>query len=241
MIRRNICRLIVGSLVVLVWHATLAGEAFSQHTRREIGASFAINGQYPFASDGTSGFFTAPFIWNLRYQLTTNYVQSLALVIEHIGETRSHSGLWTSLSSPPNPADDYNANIAERLQISVLSLEMIRTIFRTDIFRIGVGVGVGYGIGTATAEVEKVADHTKKTFDGQQLWTSFFLSAFTRARLSIYETDKLDFGITVTARYWGLPTYGPQSSTNSGGGYQGPKISSAHELGYLVGISVGLK
>ena len=241
MIRRSICRVIVGAIVVLVCSASLVGTAFSQHTRREIGASFAINGQYSFASDGANGFFTAPFIWNLRYQLTTNFVQSLAVVIEHIGETRSHSGLWTSLSTPANPTDDYNANIAEHLQISVLYLEMIRTIIRTDIFRVGVGVGVGYGIGTASAEVERITDHSKKTYEGEQLWTSFFLSAFTRARLSIYETDKLDLGITVTGRYWGLPTYGPQSSTNLGGGYQGPKISSVHELGYLVGVSVGLK
>ncbi len=238
MIRRSICRVIVGIIVVLACNTSFTGVVLAQHTGREIGASFAVNGQYPFASDGTNGFFTAPFIWNLRYQLTTNYVQSLSVVIEHIGETRSHSGIWSVNSDPQN---DYNANIAEHLQINVLYLEMIRTIVRTDIFRVGVGVGLGYGIGTASAEVEKIIDHSKINVDGEQLWTSFFLSAFTRARLSIYETDKLDLGITVTARYWGLPTYGPQSSTNPGGGYQGPKISSVHELGYLVGVSVGLK
>ncbi len=225
-------------MIVLACNVSLFGDASAQHTRHEIGASFAVNGQYPFASDGTNGFFTEPFIWNLRYQLTTNYVQSLALVFEHIGETRSHSGIWSVDSDPHN---DYNANIAEHLQINVLYLEMMRTIVRTDIFRVGVGVGLGYGIGTAEAEVEKIVDHSTKAFDGQQLWTSFFLSLFARARLSIYETDKLDLGITLTTRYWGLPTYGPQSSTNPNGGYQGPKISSVHEVGYLFGVSVGLK
>src|SRR5437016_3793725 len=68
---------------------------FAQHTNHEIGFSFAYGGQSPFVTSGNNdaGFFRQPFIWNFRYQVATNYVQSLSFILEHVGEERSRTGL----------------------------------------------------------------------------------------------------------------------------------------------------
>ncbi|HYM20574.1 MAG TPA: hypothetical protein VEW28_06180 [Candidatus Kapabacteria bacterium] len=228
----TISRRLVGITMLFVTSIS----SYAQHTKYDFSASFAYGGQDPFITSGSARYFSKPTIWNIRCQVATNFVQSVSIVLEHAVETRSREGLWnlgTTLSSA------YNANISESLSMTSLYVEMIRTIVRTDIFRIGIGADLGYGFGGATANVKRINDHSTTSYDNDSPWTSFFLGALIRARLTIVDTDDLDIGLTATGRYWALPTLGPIS--HSAGVYNGPDIASTHEIGYLAGVSVGIK
>lgn len=212
---------------------------YSQHTVREIGFSFAYAGQVPFASSGNdeSKFFRQPLILNLRYQVATNYVQSLAVVLESISEKRIRTGLWNDF---PNLANGvYNANIAERLTMTTLGIEGIRTLIRTDEFRLGIGVSLGYGFGGATATVKNLTTNTEKTFESCDTWNAFLISTFVRGRFTVYTSNSLDIGVTGSARVWGFPSISPLTDCQSS--YNGPSLRSIFEIGYLAGLSIGLK
>lgn len=213
--------------------------ALAQHTRYEFGASFAAGGQYAFISDGDGVFFGTPFIWNLRAQLGTNYIQSISAVLERVSQTSSRQGLWSPSGSLVDVTDPYNANITEHLAMYALYVETIRTIARSDLFRLGIGLAFGYALGSADATAERLTDHSTRSYDGSSPWTSFYLGAFTRARITVIDNETMDIGLTATARYWAMPTLGPVAvSVNS---YNGPNVRAVHEVGYLAGVSVGIK
>ncbi|MDP4219356.1 MAG: hypothetical protein Q8896_02880 [Bacteroidota bacterium] len=218
---------------------SIAAPVLAQHTAHEIGFSFAYAGQAPFVTSGDdqSSFFRQPLILNLRYQVATNYVQSLSVVLERISEERSRLGLWNDVPNSVNGA--YNADIAERLTMTTLGLEGLRTLIRTDIFRLGVGIGLGYGFGGATASVRKITDGSQQTFESCDSWNGFLISVFARGRVTVYSTNSLDVGITLTSRLWGFPTISPLTDCQSS--YNGPSLRSVFEIGYLAGVSVGLK
>ena len=217
----------------------IAGTVHAQHTNREIGFSFAYAGQAPLFSSNNDqvGFFRQPLIMNLRYQIATNYVQSLAIVLEYVNEQRTHTGLWNDIPSSSTGA--YNAEIAERLYMTTLGLEGSRTFIRTDQFRFSVGISLGYGLGGATATVKKIADGTQQTFDSEDTWNGLFISTFLRGRITVYTNNSLDIGITGSIRLWGFPSIGPLTVSQST--YNGPVLRSIFEVGYLAGVSVGLK
>jgi hypothetical protein len=212
----------------------------AQHTKRDISFSVAKNGQLPFVTSGRIPFFTNPFIWSLKYQVYTSYILSASFALEHISETRDREGIWIPLGDPSKPNAGYNAYISERLSMTTLYLEVARTIFRTDEFRIGVGGDLGYGLGTPIAEVEKIIGHQKTSYESQSIWSSIFYGVFVRARLTVYTDGIIDIGLTGTARYWSMPSLGPLANGKSAGGYYGPNIGGVHELGYLAGISIGV-
>lgn len=226
-------------VVVAVLFLTAASTVLAQHTPSEFGASFAYGGQYPFIADGNANFFTTASLWNIRAQLATNYIQSYSAVLERIGQTSTRQGLWSPGSGFVNSITAYNADISEHLALYALYVETNRTIVRTDKFRVGLGLCFGYALGSADASVKSITEKTTKTYDGDAPWTSFYFSIFSRARLTVYETRKLDIALTGTLRYWGLPTLGPLAV--SANNYNGPNIRALHELGYLGGISVGVK
>src|SRR5579864_9194291 len=65
---------------VLLVMTLITSSLQAQHTNHEIAFSFAYAGQSPFiTSNDESGFFRQPVIWNLRYQVVTNYVQSISV------------------------------------------------------------------------------------------------------------------------------------------------------------------
>lgn len=211
----------------------------AQHTNREIGVSFAYAGQAPFVASGNdrTNFFKQPLIWNVRYQVATNYVQSLSVVLERVSEQRTREGLWSDY--PNTSAIPYNANISERLSMTTLGLEGIRTLIRTDEFRLGIGISLGYGFGSATANVQNIATGTQQTFESCDTWSGLLLSAFLRVRYTIFLSNSLDIGVTGSARIWGFPSIAPLSECLTA--YNGPELRSVFEIGYLAGISVALK
>ena len=217
----------------------ITGTGKAQHTNKEIGFSFAYAGQAPLFSSNNdqSGFFRQPLIWNLRYQIATNYVQSLAMVLENVSEKRSRTGLWNDIPNSSNGA--YNADISERLYTTTFGLEGIRTFIRSDIFRLGIGISLAYGLGGATAVVKKITDGSQQTFDSWDSWSGFLVSIFARGRLTIYSDNSLDVGITGSIRLWGFPSIGPLTVSETT--YNGPMLRSVFEIGYLAGVSVGLK
>ena len=219
--------------------AFLAGYAHAQHTDREIGFSFAYAGQVPLFSSNSdhAGFFRQPLIMNLRYQVATNYVQSLAVVLEYVNEQRIYTGLWNDIPSSSTGA--YNADIAQRLYMTTLGLEGSRTFIRTDVFRLGVGISFGYGLGGANATVKKIANGTQQIFDSEDTWNGLFVSTFIRGRITVYTNNSLDIGITGSIRLWGFPSIGPLTVSQST--YNGPVLRSIFEVGYIAGVSVGLK
>jgi hypothetical protein len=230
-VRAAACLLLTFSLVALC-----SGRSYGQHTSKEIGFSMAYAGQAPFISSGNDDpqFFTKPLIWNIRYQVATNYAQSLSVVLESVTERRNYSGLWPYTLEPPYPA-----NIAERLTMTTLGLEGIKTIIRTDEFRLGLGISLGYGFGGATANVKKIIDGSTQVFESTDSWSGFEVSLFMRGRVTVYSNAKLDIGITGTARVWGFPSVAPLTESQSS--YNGPTLRSVLEVGYLAGVSVGLK
>ncbi len=229
----------IGIRTFFIVTVLLTGSAEAQHTNQEIGISFAYAGQTPLflSNNDPTGFFRQPLILNLRYQVATNYIQSLAIVIEHVNEQRTRTGLWNGIPSSSTGA--YNADIAERLYMTTLGLEGSRTFIRTDEFRLGVGISLGYGLGGATASVKKIADGTQQSFESEDVWNAFFISTFIRGRITIYTNNSFDIGITGSIRLWGFPSIGPLTVSQST--YNGPDLRSIFEVGYLAGVSVGLK
>ena len=210
--------------------------SLAQHTNHEIAFSFAYAGQSPFiTSNDESGFFRQPVIWNLRYQVVTNYVQSISVVLEHIGETRNRIGFWSFDINYPN---GYNANINEHFDMTTLGLEGIKTLIRTDEFRLGIGLGLGYGFGGAAAIVKKLTDGSEQTFQSCDTWTGLLVSVFLRGRYMVFENSRVDIGFTGSIRVWGFPVIGPLTECSM---YNGPLLRSLFEVGYLTGISVGIK
>lgn len=211
--------------------------AVAQHTKHDIGLQFAYGGQVPLltADGNVQGFYKVPIIFNFRYQVATDYLNALSFTIEHINEERSRQGLWNDM--PGSNAKTYNANIAERLYITTLGLEGILTLLSDGTFRLGGGLGVGYGLGGATATVENIAEDKTKTFESCDTWNGFEVSAFLRARYTIYRNDDIDVGLNGTLRLWGFPYIGPLSDCQSS--YNGPGFRSLLEFGYLAGISFG--
>jgi len=222
---------------LIVFFVLLSQPLLAQHTPHEIGVSFAYAGQEPFIYSGNDDpkFFIKPLIWNLRYQVATNNVQSLSIVLEGVSEQRNYSGVW--IYDPLAPA--YNANVAERMTMTTLGLEGIKTVIRTDEFRLGLGIGLGYGFGGATATVKKITDGSQQTFESTDTWSGFIVSAFMRMRFTVYTSNTLDIGITGSVRVWGFPSIAPL--TDSETSYNGPMLRSVLEVGYLAGVSVGLK
>ncbi len=217
----------------------LSDSAFAQHTNREIGFSFAYAGQAPFVASGNeqTNFFKQPLIWNLRYQVATNYVQSLSVVLERVSEQRTHAGLWSDL--PNSATTPYNAEIAERLSMTTLGLEGIRTLIRTDVFRLGLGISLGYGFGGATANVKNISTTEQKSFESCDTWSGFLISSFIRGRYTLFTNNSLDIGLTGSVRIWGFPSIAPISECLTM--YNGPALRSVFEIGYLAGVSVALK
>ncbi|MFI5264089.1 MAG: hypothetical protein ACHQM6_06210, partial [Candidatus Kapaibacterium sp.] len=165
------------------------------------------------------------------------FVQSLSVVLERVSEERTHSGLWSDI--PNSLSVPYNADIAETLSMTTLGLEGIRTLVRTDEFRVGIGISLGYGFGSATANVKKLIDGSQKIFESCDIWNGFLVSTFVRGRLTVYTTSSLDIGITGSFRVWGFPSISPLSECMDS--YNGPPLRSVFEIGYLAGVSVGLK
>ena len=123
--------------------------------------------------------------------------------------------------------------------MTTLGLEGIRTLIRTDEFRLGIGISLGYGFGGATATVKKITDGSQQTFESCDTWNGFLVSTFIRARATVYTSSSLDIGITGSARLWGFPSISPLSECMTM--YNGPALRSVFEIGYLAGVSVGLK
>jgi hypothetical protein len=215
----------------------LAAPVFAQNAKREAAFSFAYSGQVPIAKSEANiqNFFTNPLIFNLRYQVATDYVNALSMTIEHISEDHTRAGLWNDIPNASQGA--YNADITERLYMTTLGLEGIRTLVRTGDFRLGAGIGIAYGLGGATATVKKLTDGSVQTFESCDTWSGFEVSAFVRGRYTLYQSDKIDIGLTGALRFWGFPAIGPLSTCQSS--YNGPDFRSLHEIGYLAGISVG--
>lgn len=215
----------------------LATDSSAQHTKRDIAVQFAYGGQVPVmtAEGNVQGFYKVPIIFNLHYQVATDYLNALSMTIEHVNEERTRQGLWNDV--PGSNSKDYNANISERLYITTLGLEGILTLFSDGTFRIGAGLGVAYGLGGAVATVENIAADKTKVFESCDTWNGFEVSAFTRARYTVYRSDDIDIGITGTLRLWGFPYIGPLSDCQSS--YNGPAFRSLIEFGYLAGVSFG--
>ena len=213
--------------------------AFAQHTKHEIAFSFAYSGQLPIvkADGNTQGFYTSPLIASLRYQVATDFVQSLSVTLEHFTESRDRTDLWPNYSS--NMGGAYNGYIAERLSMTVLGLEGVRTLVSQNDFRLGAGFGIGYGLGGASARVTKLSDTNKavKTFESSDIWNGFEVQAFLRGVYTVMKTESTDLGIFLNIRYWGLPSIGPLSTTSSS--YNGPGLRSLHEVGYTLGVAFG--
>ena len=153
---------LLGCLVSFLFALVSQDGVFAQNSSHEIGVSLAYGGQAPFVSSGNNeaGFFRLPLIWNIRYQVATNFIQSLAIVIERVSETRNRDGLFKDI---PNSAQNpYNAEIAERLYITTLGFEGMRTLIRSSDFRIGIGVSLAYGFGGATADVTSITTKKEK-------------------------------------------------------------------------------
>lgn len=214
-----------------------AASSHAQHTKHDISLQFAYGGQVPVmtAEGNVQGFYKVPIIFNLRYQVATDYLNALSMTIEHVNEERTRQGLWNDVPGSNSPT--YNANIAERLYITTLGLEGILTLLSDGTFRLGAGLGVAYGLGGAVATVENIASDKTKVFESCDTWNGFEVSAFTRARYTVYRNDDIDIGINATLRFWGFPYIGPLSDCQSS--YNGPAFRSLIEFGYLAGVSFG--
>ncbi|MEI8134942.1 MAG: hypothetical protein WCH46_07675 [bacterium] len=211
----------------------------AQHTKHEIGLSLACGGQIPLVSSGNNSpeFFRKPLIWEIRYQASTDFVQAISIVAQHVTELRNRKALWNDVPNALSGA--YDAEINERLSITTLGIEGNRTIVRAGDFRLGVGVGLGYGFGGATANVRRLPGSDVQTVTSCDTWNGFLISSLLRARYSLYISDGLDIGLTGTARIWGFPSISPLTDCQSS--YNGPTLRSVIEAGYLIGISVGFK
>jgi hypothetical protein len=213
--------------------ASMISTSKAQHTKSEIGVSFAKSGQGKIEKRSLEnrGFFQDAFIWHLRTQVSTNGIQNLSFFIERVSETREYDA---------QEDIDGKAEITHQV-VSVaqtsLGLETFRTVVSTSGFRVGLGVGLGIGMGTPSRELNILRTGEYREEDSESPWLSMLLTATARARYTVYRKDDLDVGLTLSARYWGFPAIGPSSSDVTG--YNGPEFRTLHQVGYLAGVSVG--
>jgi hypothetical protein len=207
----------------------------AQNMPHEAGVYVAFNGHKPLVktNDVNRGFYTNPTIEHVYYSFLTNGVQSLSVFAEHVSETRSWHGIWTDVSSR-NPKS-YAADVDESLQMTTIGLETVRTLISISDFRFGAGLGVGYGLGGASADVDtsgKIAHYSS-----EPTWNALLLEFMLRMKYSVVYIHGTEIALVAEARYWGFPTMGPLSTTNTA--YNGPGLRALSELGYLAGVSIG--
>ncbi len=124
--------------------------------------------------------------------------------------------------------------------MNIAYFELAKTFIRFDDLRFIAAVDIGYGVGLPVATVTRSDDHSSREFEAEGIWTSYFFSGSIRMRYTVLRTNNMEFGLTAAARYWGLPTLGPAVIERAANRYYGPDMGTVHELGYLVGISVGI-
>ncbi len=202
----------------------------------EAGLWIAVNGQKPLVTPdtGNRGFFTNPTIEHLYYQVSTNGVQSLSVFAEHIWETRTWQGYWSTFYFPDKQIR-YPATVNESLTMTTLGLETVRNLISESGFRFGIGLGLGFGLGGASAQVD--TSGTVTTYQSATLWDALLLTVFARIRYSVIVTPTYEIALMLLGRYWSFPFIGPTSS--GGEAYNGPSLRAVSELGYLAGICVG--
>lgn len=211
---------------------------FAQHAKREVALSFAIAGQKPFITNGDerSGFWREPLILNLRYQVATDYIMSVSVFLEHINEERNRVDLWNDQpNTSVTPA--YNAEINERLTMTLFGVEGARTLLRFDDFRLALTLGLGYGLGGASADARNIATDERKSFESSDVWQGLYLNSSLRGRYTVYQGEHYDVGVAASFRVWGFPAIGPFGDSRTS--YNGPAIEGVYEVGYLVGVSLG--
>jgi hypothetical protein len=211
---------------------------YAQHAKREFAVSVAVAGQRPIAvtGDGRAGFWTKPFIFNLRFQVATDYITSASLFLEHVGETRQRRDLWSDAPNTTSPPP-YNADISERLSMTVFGVEAARTLLRFGDLRLAITLGAGYGLGSASADVRRITTEETKSFESCDIWHGVYLGASLRGRYTIYQHERYDIGLTASFRTWGFTTIGPFGDCKTS--YNGPAFTALYEIGYLAGVSVG--
>lgn len=205
----------------------------AQHTANEAGVSFAKGGQGKLEKRSLEnrGFFQDVFIYHLRAQVSTNGIQNLSLFLEGVAERREYDAL-----------EDVNGQaLSAHHKVSMtqttIGVETIRNLVSTGGFRVGVGIGLGLGMGTPSRELTILTSGEKRNEDSSSPWLSLLLTATVRARYTVYRQDAVDIGVTLAGRYWGFPAIGPTSDNVTG--YNGPDFRTAHQIGYLSGVSVG--
>jgi len=203
----------------------------------EAGFSFAVNGHIPLISPDNvnRGFYTNPTIEHIYYSFLTNGLQSLSFFVEHVNETRGWSGVWSNPAF--NGSTNFPADVSERLQMTTIGLETVRTLLSESGFRLGAGIGLGFGLGGATASVTNTKTGETETHSSFTTWDALLLTAQIRARYTLFTIGDEEIGIMLIGRYWGFPFIGP--SGPSGVDYNGPDLRVLSEFGYLAGVSVG--
>jgi hypothetical protein len=226
---KKLSSLAVTTLII----ATMISSSKAQHTANELGVSFAKGGQGKLEKRSLEnrGFFQDAFIYHLRGQVSTNGIQNLSVFLEGVSETREYDAL-----------EDMNGQaLSAHHKVTVsqttIGVETIRNLVSTGGFRVGVGIGLGLGFGMPSRELTILTTGEKSNEDAQSPWLSLLLTATARARYTVYRQDALDIGITLAGRYWGFPAIGPNSDKVTG--YNGPDFRTAHQIGYLAGVSVG--
>lgn len=209
--------------------------AFAQHTDHEFAFSFAKGGQGKLEriTFENHGFYQNVTLWNFRAMLITNGVQSLSFFVEHVDETRSYETLITRFVNRT-----FSATVDESMPMTTLGFETIRTLLSYRGFRLGGGIGLGWGFGTPKRVVRPAENFANYSEEGCHLWNAFYLTALMRARYTIYSNEYVDVGLTLTGRYWGFPSIAPTGECGPQD-YNGPDMRTAHQIGYLAGISVG--
>lgn len=224
--------------MVTMFMCIIASSAvLAQHTDHSINVHFAASGQIPLfkTTDNPQNFFSSPVIFQLQYQAATDYIHSVAVTVEHMSEERAYSSLWSNVPSPGS--SPYNADIRERLTMTTLGLEGMRTVYSDGRFRIGAGLGLAFGLGRAHASVTQLTTKQTREFTSCDLWSGLEVALILRAKYRIYKREKFELGITATMRYWGFPSIGPLSQCSSE--YNGPAFRSLHQIGYLFGVTAG--
>lgn len=212
-------------------------ELRAQNMPHEIGFWGAHQGQWRLEpeSDANRGFFQNPDIAHVYYSFVSSGVQSLAVFIERVAETRSRNADWTYVLFG-NHASSYPAHIEEHLALTTLGLETSRTLLRTGDFRVMGTLSLGYGLGGADARVTKLWTDSTDEYSSAFTWQAFELSLAVRARYSILITGKLDLGVIAGIRYWGYPSLGPLGTSLN---YNGPDFRNSNNVGYIAGIAIG--
>ena len=224
-------------VVILIAFLLAAHSALAQNTPQEIGVWFAPSGQIDLLknTNGNNGFFQNAFVGRIHYSFASNGIQSLAVTLEQIGETRAYDGRWDVLDT--RSPTSFQAHVSEQLHMTTIGLETNRTILSESGFRLGGGLGSGVSLGNAHATVTDVTTLQTTDHPSNQAWGAINISANLRARYSVYTSGNYDVGVVAAARYWAFPLIGPLGPSPED--YNGPALRSIHELGYLVGLVFG--